>query len=209
MLEVAMRNVRRTDGSCSCCSLACCCTNIREVEGFRSGNRCQRPVAYVARKLQSADAAEGPKATTSLAEWSGQRRWSIWEKYLLRDRSWRVRSCPPGSRQTLQKLTDQSKRPREARVPIPPRVREPQTQQRVPSGRSFVLMESEVSQARSRRRPFGHDIGAFAAFVGSQQGCEAVLSSGRTPFQSTGSCSSSRRHQVVQADCVAKTRTAE
>ena len=52
------------------------------------------PAGGVCCKLQSADAAGSPKATTSVARWSGQKRWSIWENYLLCDRSWRVHSWP-------------------------------------------------------------------------------------------------------------------
>ena len=74
----------------------------------------------------------------------------------------------PGSRETLNKLTDQPKRPREPRVPVPPT-----------HGRCFVLAESEVFQKEDCGRPIRNDSGALAAVAGSHQGFETVVLGGR------------------------------
>ena len=131
-----MRNVRRTDGSCSCCPHECCSTNPQEMGGIpkhklierfdmfnrsqweallRAGGVCCTQAGVRRRRSRHrGDNVPGRVARAEvlvhLGELSSARQ--VLEGAQL----------APDFRQTLQKLTDQSKRPREARVPIPPKL---------------------------------------------------------------------------------------
>ena len=136
MLAVRMSFVRRTDGGCFYCPHECCCTNPLEVGGipkhklierFNMFNRgqweallraggvcCTQAGVRRRRSRHRGDNVPGrvaqAEALVHLGELSSAQQ--VLEGAQL----------APGFRQTLQKLSDQSKRPREARVPGPPEV---------------------------------------------------------------------------------------